>query len=90
MYGELKKRMELHKNVISYLEQILEAALQEKELHGHLTPITITIQESRTKHAGHCGRHIDRPARIYLRQLLANTGFNLKDLPGAMDNRVSC
>ena len=28
-----------------------------------------------------------QPARTYIQQLCANTGFSLEDLPGAMDNR---
>ena len=30
---------------------------------------------------------VGRPARTYLHQLCVNTGYNLEDLPGEMDNR---
>ena len=31
-----------------------------------------------------------RPARTYIQQLCADTGCNLEDLPGAMDDRDGC
>ena len=31
-----------------------------------------------------------RPARIYIQQLCANTGYSLEDLPEAMDDREGC
>ena len=41
-FGE-KARWELHKNTTSRFQQILEAALENQQLFGHLTLISYTI-----------------------------------------------
>ena len=106
------KRME--KNFDGNYTRMLRAILNKswsqhptkQQLHGHLPPITKTIQIRRTRNAVPCwrnknnlisdvllwtpsyGRRKDgRPARTYIQQLCAHTGYNLKDLPGAMDDR---
>ena len=52
-------RRQLHKNVASNIEQVLEATPPRHKLYGHLPPITKTIQVSRTRYAGHCWRSRD-------------------------------
>ena len=48
-----KAKRELHKNVTSYIEQILEATLtKKKQLYDHQPTIPKTIQIRRSKHAG--------------------------------------
>ena len=78
----------------------------KKQLCGHISPITKTIQVRRTRHAEHCWRSKDElisyillwtpshgrakagwPARTYIQQLCADTGYSLEDLPGAMNDR---
>ena len=54
-----KARRQLHKNVASNIEQVLEATPQKHQLYSHLPPITKTIQVRRTRHAGHCWRSRD-------------------------------
>ena len=50
-------RRQLHKNAASNLEQVLAATPHKTPTcHGHLPPITKTIQVRRTIHAGHCWR----------------------------------
>ena len=54
----------LHKNSTCCLKQIVEAIKKKKQhkkqlLHGHLPPISQTIQVSRTWHAGHYRRTND-------------------------------
>ena len=72
------------------------------QLYGHLPPLTKTIKIRRTRHARtrHCLRsdvllwtplhgraNAGRPARTYIQQLCADTGFSPEDLPEAMDDR---
>ena len=56
----LTKRIEKNCTRQEMLQGILNESLKqyvtEKELHGHLPPISKTIQIRRTKHAGHCWR----------------------------------
>ena len=110
MYEE-KAGRQLHKNVVSYIEQVLEgkpnkaAAIRPPATHHE------NYQVRRTKHAGHCWRSKDelisdilswisshgrakvgrasvgRPARTYIQQLCADTGYSLEDLLEAMDDR---
>ena len=47
-----KARWELHKNVISYFEQIPT----KQQLYNFLSPISKTIQVRQTRHLGHCWR----------------------------------
>ena len=51
-----KSRWELHKKVIIYTEQILEATSHKQQLYGHLPPISKAILVRQTRHAGHCWR----------------------------------
>ena len=51
-------RRQLHKNVASNLEQVL-AATPHKTPTLRPPPITKTIQDRRTRHAGHCWRSKD-------------------------------
>ena len=74
-----------------------------KQQHGHLQPISKTIQ---IRHARHCWRSknelisgvlprtpshgrasVGRPARTYLQQLCTDTECSLEDQPEAVDNR---
>ena len=90
---------QLHKNVASNIEPVLEAS-------PPLPPITKTIQVRWTRHAGHCWRSRDelisdvllwtptygrakegRPSRPYIQQLCEDTGCNPEDLPEAMNDR---
>ena len=93
-------RRPLHKNVASYIKQVLVAT-------PHKTPtIRPTIQVRRTRHAGHCWRSRDelisdvllwtptysrakagRPARTYIQQLCEDKGYSPEDLPEAKNNR---
>ena len=59
-------RRQLHKNAVSNLEQVLAATPHKKQLYGHLSTITKTIQIRRTKHAGHCCRSRDELIRDVL------------------------
>ena len=95
-------RQQLHKNVKTNIEQVLEAT----PLYGHLLPITTTIQVRRTRNAGHYWRSRDelisdvllwtptygrakagRPARTYIQQLYEDTGCSPEDLPEAMNDK---
>ena len=53
-HREKKIRWELHKNVRSYLEQILEATPYETTAVWPLTYHLKTIQVRQTRHARHC------------------------------------
>ena len=57
-YGE-KAWLQLHKNVASNVEQVLEAVPTKQQLYGHLPLITKTIQFRRTRHTDHCWRSRD-------------------------------
>ena len=74
----------------------------KNQLYDHLPPIMKTIQVRRTRYAGYCWRSKNylillwtpshrakagQPARTYLQQFCAKTGYSLEDLPGAMDDR---
>ena len=54
-YGEKVSR-QLHKNVASCIEQVLEATPHKQQLNCHLPSITKTVQVRLTSHAGHCWR----------------------------------
>ena len=54
-------RRQLHKSAASNLEHPTR-----HQLHGHLPPITKTIQVRRTRHAGHCWRSRDELIRDVL------------------------
>ena len=74
-----------------------------KQLYGHQSPISKTIQIRWTKYAGHCWRRKDelilhwtpahgrasvgQPTRTYIQQLCTDTGCRLEDLPEGMDER---
>ena len=80
---------------------------KKQQLHGHLPPITKTIEVRRTRHAEHCWRskeeliidillwtpshrrvNAGQPAKTYIQQLCADTGYSLEDHPpGAIDDR---
>ena len=103
----LTKRLEkkLDGNYTRMLRAILNKSWRQHptrhQLHGHLPPITKTIQVERTRHAGHCWRSKDelisdvllwtpaygRPARTYIQQLCEDTGCSPEDLPEAMNDR---
>ena len=96
----VKARGKLHKNAVSYIEQVLEAT-------PHKAPtIRPPIQVRRTRHAGHSWRSRDelisevlkwtpiyglakarRPARTYIQQLCEHTGCSHEDLLEAMNDR---
>ena len=91
----VKARRQLHKNVASCIEQVLEANPTKHQLYGQLPPITKTIQVRRTRHAGHCWRSRDELisdvflwtstyARIYIQQQCKDPGCSPEDLPEAM------
>ena len=106
----LTKRMEkkLYSDYTRMLWAILNKSWRQhptkQQLYGHRSPITKTIQVTRTRHAGHSCRSgnkllsdillwtpshgrakVGRPARTYIQQLCANTGYSLEDLPGAIE-----
>ena len=58
IYGE-KTWRQLHKNVVSYIEQFLETAPHKKGSVQPLPPITKTIKIRWTRHTGHCWRSRD-------------------------------
>ena len=49
----------LHKNAMSYIEQILEATIHETTAEWPLTSDLKTIQVRQTRHTGHCWRNKD-------------------------------
>ena len=66
--------------------------LTRHQQHGHLLPITKTIQVRRTRHVllwtptyGRAKR--GRPARTYIQQLCEDTSCSPEDLPEAMNDR---
>ena len=72
----------------------------KQQLYGHLTPITKTNQLRHCWRNGdklisdillwtpsHGRTKAGRPAGTYVQQLCADTGYSLKDLPGAPDDR---
>ncbi len=73
----------------------------KQQLYGHLPPITKTIKDRRTRHAGHCWRSRDElisdvlvwtpltgvPARTYIQQLCEDAGWSPEDLPEEMNDR---
>ena len=61
-----KARRQLHNNVESNNEQVLEATPRKHQLFGHQPPITKTIQGKRTRHAGLCWRSRDELIRDVL------------------------
>ena len=82
---------EIHKNVTSYFEPILETVPHETTaLRLQIYPLK--NYPRRTRHAGYCWiikdkrASDDRLARTYLYQHCANTGSSLENLPKAMDN----
>ena len=62
----------------------------KQQLHGHLPPITRTIQVRRTRHVGHCWRSNNELISDILlwtpshgrAKLCPDTGYSLEDLPG--------
>ena len=73
----------------------------KQQLYGYQPPITKTIKIRRSRHTGYCWRSRDdvlqwvpshgrakagHPARTYIQQLCADTGYSHEDLPEAMDN----
>ena len=100
-----KARFELHRNITSYLEQILEATPHETAT-VELFTFHLKSHQRRTRHVGHCWRSKDKlisdillwtpthgyasvgqPIRTYLHQLCADTGCNLENLPGVINDR---
>ena len=57
-YGE-KAWRQSHKNAVSNIKQVPEAAPHKQQLYGHLPSITKTIKVRRTRHAGHCWKSRD-------------------------------
>ena len=51
--------MKMLRDVESRIEQVLRQHPTRHQLHGHLPPITKTIQVRRTRHAGYCWRSKD-------------------------------
>ena len=101
MYGE-KAWRQLHKNAVSCIELVLEAASHKAAAVWTST----THLENYPRHARHCWRSKDgfisnllqwspshgwakvrRPARTYLQQLCTDTGCRMEDLPRVMDDR---
>ena len=72
----------------------------KQQLYGYLPPIMKTIQVRWTRHAGHCWRSdillwttshewakAGPPARTYIQQLCAESGYDLEDQSEAMNER---
>ena len=94
-----KARYELHKNAMSYLEQILKATPYETTAVQPLTSYLKNPPSKTNKKYNsyelirdilqwtptHWRASVGQPARTY--KLSVDTGCNLKDLPVAIDNR---
>ena len=99
-YGE-KVWWQLHKNAASNIEQFLVATPYKTAAMRPPTTHHENYLSWRTRHAGHSWRNKDelmwtpshgrveagRPARTYIQQLCTDTGCDLEDLLGAMDDR---
>ena len=101
-YGE-KAWQQLHKNAESCIEQVLEAAsnktaaMRPPTTHHENYPSRHVGHSWRSKDElisnillwtpSHEQVKAGQPARNYIQQLCADTGYNLEDLPGVMNNR---
>ena len=94
----LTKRMEkkLDGNYTRMLRNILNRSWRQhptkQQLYGHLSPITKTIQVTRTRHPGHCWRSRDEFISdiliwTYILQLCDYARCSPEDLPDTMNDR---
>ena len=105
----LTKRLEkkLDGNYTRMLQAILNKSWRQHptrhQLHGHLPPITKTLQARRTRHCWRSRYELisdvllwtptygrakaGRPARTFIQQLCEDTGCSPEDLPEAMNDR---
>ena len=81
-------RRELHKNITTYTEQILEETSHET---AAVWPPTSNLEDELKSDVllwtpSHGLARVGRPTRTYLQRLCTDTGSNLEDLQETMDD----